>query len=309
MGLFTELADHPENLPDCRGGSAPRALGARLPRRAGRARLPGAPRRRLRQHPRHRPLPRPAQAVLRRRDPRDGQPPPLRFLGQPDRGAPHRPAAKRGQVRRRRRSSTRSTPTPPGSSGFLAAMTGHQPRRQHGDRREVPLGELQSFVDVGTAQGDLAVQVALAHPHLTGRASTCRSARLRGLRRPQRPRRTRRVPPRRLLRGPPPKRRRRHDGAHPPRLGPRREADAHRARPTRRSPPGGALIVYEAIIDDDRSKNVFGLLMSLNMLIETPGRLRLHRRRLHGLDGRGRLPGDPRGAPRRPDSMVVGIKQ
>jgi O-methyltransferase domain len=35
--------------------------------------------------------------------------------------------------------------------------------------------------------------------------------------------------------------------------------------------PGGALIVYDAIIDDNRSKNAFGLLMSLNMLIETPG--------------------------------------
>jgi hypothetical protein len=34
-------------------------------------------------------------------------------------------------------------------------------------------------------------------------------------------------------------------------------------------PEGGALIVYEAIIDDDRRKNAFGLLMSLNMLIET----------------------------------------
>jgi O-methyltransferase domain len=34
-------------------------------------------------------------------------------------------------------------------------------------------------------------------------------------------------------------------------------------------PDGGALIVYEAIIDDDRRKNTFGLLMSLNMLIET----------------------------------------
>ena len=29
-------------------------------------------------------------------------------------------------------------------------------------------------------------------------------------------------------------------------------------------------MVYDAIIDDDRSKNAFGLLMSLNMLIETP---------------------------------------
>ena len=36
-------------------------------------------------------------------------------------------------------------------------------------------------------------------------------------------------------------------------------------------PPGGAYIVYEAIIDDNRSKNAFGLLMSLNMLVETPG--------------------------------------
>ncbi|MBA2707528.1 MAG: methyltransferase, partial [Gemmatimonadaceae bacterium] len=34
-------------------------------------------------------------------------------------------------------------------------------------------------------------------------------------------------------------------------------------------PPGGALIVYDAMIDDDRSKNIGGLLMSLNMLIET----------------------------------------
>ena len=37
----------------------------------------------------------------------------------------------------------------------------------------------------------------------------------------------------------------------------------------RRRARGGALIVYESIIDDDRSKNAFGLMMSLNMLIET----------------------------------------
>ena len=33
-------------------------------------------------------------------------------------------------------------------------------------------------------------------------------------------------------------------------------------------PEGGALIAYDAIIDDDRRENAFGLLMSLNMLIE-----------------------------------------
>jgi hypothetical protein len=73
-------------------------------------------------------------------------------------------------------------------------------------------------------------------------------------------------------------------------------------------PEGGALIVYEAIIDDDRSKNAFGLLMSLNMLIETP----------HGFDYTG---ADCMGWMREagfletrvehlvgPDSMVIGIK-
>ena len=34
---------------------------------------------------------------------------------------------------------------------------------------------------------------------------------------------------------------------------------------------GGALIVYDAMIDDDRRENAFGLLMSLNMLVETSG--------------------------------------
>jgi hypothetical protein len=36
-------------------------------------------------------------------------------------------------------------------------------------------------------------------------------------------------------------------------------------------PKGGAVVVYDAIIDDDRRTNAFGLMMSLNMLIETPG--------------------------------------
>jgi hypothetical protein len=35
--------------------------------------------------------------------------------------------------------------------------------------------------------------------------------------------------------------------------------------------PGGAIIVYDAMIDNEREKNAFALLMSLNMLIETPG--------------------------------------
>ena len=35
-------------------------------------------------------------------------------------------------------------------------------------------------------------------------------------------------------------------------------------------PAGGAVIVYDALIDDERRSNAYALLMSLNMLIETP---------------------------------------
>lgn len=36
-------------------------------------------------------------------------------------------------------------------------------------------------------------------------------------------------------------------------------------------PEGGVLIVYDTIIDDERRVNSYGMLMSLNMLLETPG--------------------------------------
>lgn len=36
-------------------------------------------------------------------------------------------------------------------------------------------------------------------------------------------------------------------------------------------PTGGRLLVYDNILDEGRSQNTFGFLMSLNMLIETPG--------------------------------------
>lgn len=73
-------------------------------------------------------------------------------------------------------------------------------------------------------------------------------------------------------------------------------------------PRGGALLVYDSIIDDDRRKNAFGLMMSLQMLMETPG----------GFDYTG---ADCQGWMKEagfsethvehligPDSMVIGIK-
>jgi hypothetical protein len=73
-------------------------------------------------------------------------------------------------------------------------------------------------------------------------------------------------------------------------------------------PPGGALVVFEALIDDDRSKNAFGLLMSLNMLIETPGGFDYS-----GADCRGWLKDAGFKETRvehlvGPDSMAIGIK-
>lgn len=73
-------------------------------------------------------------------------------------------------------------------------------------------------------------------------------------------------------------------------------------------PKGGAFVIYEALIDDDRSKNPFGLLMSLNMLIETAGGFDYT-----GADCRGWLKDAGFRETRvehliGPDSMVVGIK-
>ena len=73
-------------------------------------------------------------------------------------------------------------------------------------------------------------------------------------------------------------------------------------------PSGGALIVHDTIIDDERRENTFGLLISLNMLIETEGGFDYT-----GADCRGWL--EDAGFSETyvehlvgPDSMVVGIK-
>jgi hypothetical protein len=155
---------------------------------------------------------------------------------------------------------------------FLAAMTGISHGANMTIARQFPWKDYRTFVDVGTAQGDLAAQVALANPHLRGM----------GFDLPQ-------VEP--------------IFEEYAARVGvadrvtfvagsffeqPLPHADAvmmgHILHdwdlPTKKVlirkafealPAGGALIVYESIIDNDRSKNAFGLMMSLNMLIETHG--------------------------------------
>ena len=63
---------------------------------------------------------------------------------------------------------------------------------------------------------------------------------------------------------------------------------------------GGCLVVYDAIIDDDRSKNAFGLLMSLNMLVETAGGFDYTGADCIGMDEGGRVPRCVCGASHRP---------
>ena len=50
---------------------------------------------------------------------------------------------------------------------FLEAMTGISRGANMAIARQFPWATYQTFVDVGTAQGDLAAQIALANPHLT----------------------------------------------------------------------------------------------------------------------------------------------
>jgi hypothetical protein len=155
---------------------------------------------------------------------------------------------------------------------FLAAMTGISHGANMAIARLFPWKNYRSFADVGTAQGDLAAQIALANPHVQGVgfdlpevgpifeeyvASVGASGRLRfqpGSFFEQDLPKADVVLMGHIL----------HDWDLPTKKMLIRKA-------FEALPAGGALIVYEAIIDDDRSKNAFGLLMSLNMLIETPG--------------------------------------
>ncbi len=156
--------------------------------------------------------------------------------------------------------------------GFLAAMSGISHGANMAIAAKFPWARYKTYADVGTAQGDLAVQIALANPHLTGIGFDLAEV----------------------------------EPAFEEYSEANNVVDRLRFQPgnffTDALPnadvitmghilhdwnleekkmligkafealnPGGALVLYDGIIDDDRSKNAFGLLMSLNMLIETPG--------------------------------------
>jgi len=155
---------------------------------------------------------------------------------------------------------------------FLRAMSAISHGANAAIASRFPWANYKTVADVGTAQGDLLVQVALANPHLSGTGFDLPEVapifedyvEAQGL--------SSRVVfrPGSFFTDPLP----RTDVImmghvlHDWNLETKRMliGKAFEALPL-----GGALIVYEAMIDDDRSQNAFGLLMSLNMLIETPG--------------------------------------
>jgi hypothetical protein len=154
---------------------------------------------------------------------------------------------------------------------FLAAMTGISHGANQVIARQFPWQNYKSFVDAGTAQGDLAVQIALAQPHPEGIGFDLAEvepifedyATANGV-----DERLRFVGGD-FFEDPLPK-------ADVVTMGhilhdwDLEEKKALIRKAYEAIPDGGALIAYDAVIDDDRSQNAFGLLMSLNMLIETP---------------------------------------
>ena len=155
---------------------------------------------------------------------------------------------------------------------FLSGMTGLSAGAAAAIAEKFPWGQYKTFIDMGAAQGAVPVRVAQAHGHLTGGnfdlpvvgpifeeyvAGFGLSSRLKFY-------------PGDFFKDPLPKADVYVMGhiLHDWNLEEKRMliAKVHQALPK-----GGAFIVFDAIIDDERRKNAFGLLMSLNMLIETPG--------------------------------------
>lgn len=192
---------------------------------------------------------------------------------------------------------------------FLRAMSGVSRGANEAIAAKFPWADYTSCADIGTAQGDLVARISLAHPHLRGigfdlpETGPVFEDYISGLG----------LADRVVFRG-----------------GDFFKDDLPSAdvllfghilhdwdletklmllgKAYQALPSGGAVIVYDAIIDDERKKNAFGLLMSLNMLIETPGgfdytgadciswmkAVGFHECRVVHLVG--------------PDSMVIGIK-
>lgn len=163
-------------------------------------------------------------------------------------------------------------PDPDPLRRFLQGMTGANRLVAPLIARQFAWDRYQTFLDVGTAQGNLPVQLALTHPHLQGTgldvpavrpifeeyvASFGLADRLR-------------FHAADFFADPLP-------SADVLAMGliledwDLEQKRTLLAKAYSALPEGGALIIYEPMIDDERVANAFALLPSLNMLIELPG--------------------------------------
>jgi hypothetical protein len=153
---------------------------------------------------------------------------------------------------------------------FLKGMTGLSLGTARAMAAKFPFKDFQTVIDIGTAEGALPVELALAHPHLRGGgfdiaqcgplfdeyvAGFGLSDRLRfyagDFFSDQLPQADV------LVMG------------HILHVWSVEDKAMLIGKAFEALPAGGALIAYDAVIDDERRKNVYGLLSSLNMLIET----------------------------------------
>ncbi len=156
--------------------------------------------------------------------------------------------------------------------GFLQAMTAISMGAARAIAEKFAWGKYKTFADIGTAQGGLLTQIALKHEHVSGIGFDLPAVQpffeeyvhSFGLR-----------PRLNFLAGnffedPLPETDVLVMGhiLHDWNL---EEKQMLLSKAVKALPKSGALVVYDAVIDDDRRSNAFGLLASLNMLIETPG--------------------------------------
>lgn len=153
---------------------------------------------------------------------------------------------------------------------FAAAMTGVSLGTAHALAQKFDWSTARTFVDAGCAQGAVPLTLARLHPHLHGIGFDLPAIRpvFEDFTREFRDRLHFQAGD--LFRDPLPKvdvvvfGHILHDWDLPKKKQLLRAAHAA-------LPAGGRVIVYDEVIDDDRTNHAFGLLMSLNMLIETPG--------------------------------------
>lgn len=155
---------------------------------------------------------------------------------------------------------------------FLQSMTGLSMGASKAIAQQFPWNQYQTFFDIGSAQGGLVVQVALTHSHITGGGfdlpptgpifeeyiqSFNLNNRLQFI-------------PGNFFTDPLPTADVLSMGhiLHDWNL---QEKKILIGKAYDALPKGGALIIFESLIDDARRENTFGLLMSLNMLIELTG--------------------------------------